>query len=1307
VITLRFRFLGPLDIHSGDRQLPKPATLKSQSLLAYLVLHRDQPQPRERLAGMLWGERSERRARGSLSTALWHIRRCLPQDDLILSDPHTVQFSPSADVWLDVEAFRGQASCEDVNSLQAAVALYRGPLLDGFYDDWIVNERYRLETLFADALVRLVMGHEEQENDEAALAAARRLLQHDPLREGAHRAAMRAYCRLGRRNAALEQYQRCREIVQEELGTEPMVETTELWQAILERRFEVGSARQGAPAELSAVEPSGPRARSPLDAVAASPFVGREEALGFLDERWREARAGDGGLALISGEAGVGKTRLVQAFADQLRWQGARILGGRCYEFTGNLPYQSVAEALGTIVEELTADRLAHFPAWTVQEVARLVPGLAERVASHPTDSSGDEGIGTSTVSPAAEGPVLSAASLTVEGEPGSAAWGLGREQARLFDGLARFLAELSSRQALLMVLEDLHWAGESTLELLHYLARHLAAHQVLMVGTFRPEAVGLRHPLVTLRRRLAREGLVKPLRLSRLSAGAVERMVVEMSGAGEAVAPLARRLYEETDGNPFFVLETVKALFQAGVLHLGQGVWTGDFAAVARGAFPLPSAVGEVIEARVQRLDEEAQEALRVAAVLGQAFDFDLLGAAWGRGSEATLEALDTLLRRRLIEEGVSDHDYAFSHNKIREAVYTGMGRRRRQRLHAQVGTAMERVYGAELDSWVGELAFHFRRARELDPSLTDKAVAYLLQAGDRARHAYAHREAIAYYEDALALLKEQGAYQRAARTLMKLGLTHHNGCAFGRARQAYEEGFALWRHGGRSGRTGPLPAAPHALRVFWLNLPTLDPTVSNHAGLMVTTSQLFRGLVDSGPEMEMVPDLARDWEISDGGRRYVFHLREDARWSDGTQVTAADFEYTWKRVLDPVTGSPCAGFLYDVAGAMAFHREEAGWEDVGVRVEDDATLVVELEGPRGYFLQLLGDYAGCALPRHAIEAHGESWTEVGNIVTSGPFRLVSWQPGESMVLVRNPAYRGRFTGNVERVELTLQRLKEWPDTVELYESDELDVLLRQWFIPPAERDRIRHRYAGEMISIPALHTGYVGFDVSRAPFDDGRVRQAFALAIDKEMLNEVVNRGYWSPATGGFLPPTMPGHSPGIGLSYNPERARQLLAEAGYPDGQGFPDVQAVTFHGIEATVEYLRAQWHDILGVEVPCQALQFEESEQALRGEIPTISISAWQASYPDPSDFMPPGMGSACSGWRCAAFDRLVNEARRTMDQGERMRLYRQADEILVEEVPVVPFCHLRWGLLVKPWVSRYPASPMRQWFWKDVVIEPH
>ncbi|MCK4299249.1 MAG: hypothetical protein KAX80_06945, partial [Planctomycetes bacterium] len=403
------------------------------------------------------------------------------------------------------------------------------------------------------------------------------------------------------------------------------------------------------------------------------------------------------------------------------------------------------------------------------------------------------------------------------------------------------------------------------TLQLLHYLARHLADHQILIAGTFRPEVIGLQHPLLALRRRLIREGLAKPLRLSRLSPAAVETMVVEMSGAGEAVAPLAARLYQETEGNPFFLMEIVKALFETSVVRLEEQVWRGDFAQISERKLPLPAGLSEAIQARANRLDENAQETLRLAAVLGREFDFDLLNAVWGRGEEATLEALDNLLRHRLLDEGTGPmgRDYAFTHHKIQELVYAELPRRHRQHIHARVGVALETLYGSEADALASELAFHFQRGRQLDRSLTEKAIIYLLQAGDQARHAYAHQEAIDHYQRALELLKEQEEYEQAARTLMKLGLTYHNAFDFRQARRAYEEGFALWQQAGETEPAVSPPPAPHALRVFWLNLPTLDPTMTSHGATPAVTSQLFRGLVESGPELEVTPDLAQDWDV------------------------------------------------------------------------------------------------------------------------------------------------------------------------------------------------------------------------------------------------------------------------------------------------------------------------------------------------------------------------------------------------------------------------------------------------------------
>ncbi len=377
-----------------------------------------------------------------------------------------------------------------------------------------------------------------------------------------------------------------------------------------------------------------------------------------------------------------------------------------------------------------------------------------------------------------------------------------------------------------------------------------------------------------------------------------------------------------------------------------------------------------------------------------------------------------------------------------------------------------------------------------------------------------------------------------------------------------------------------------------------------------------------------------------------------------------------------------------------------------MGVRALDEFTLVVELEGPTGYFLQLLAYTATYPVPRHAVEAHGEAWTEVAHIVTNGPFRLEAWRQGESMFLVRNPEYHGRFRGNLQRVELTLIPSKEWAAQLELYEADGLDILDMAFF-PPTELYDARQRHAGEYVSLPWLATTYVVFDMRRPPFDDLWVRRAFVLALDRETLADVAMKGDVFPATGGFVPPGMPGHSAGIALPYDPERARELLAEAGYPGGRGFPIVDALAFHGTEPAVEYLQAQWRESLGIEIIWEIMEWGMYLDRLDREPPHTCLAGWMADYPDPDNFLRVSPIRRYTGWQNKAYDSLVEEARRATDQEERMRLYQQADRILVEEAAIMPLTYRRYHLLVKPWVKKSPTSPMKVWFWKDVIIEPH
>jgi oligopeptide transport system substrate-binding protein len=242
-----------------------------------------------------------------------------------------------------------------------------------------------------------------------------------------------------------------------------------------------------------------------------------------------------------------------------------------------------------------------------------------------------------------------------------------------------------------------------------------------------------------------------------------------------------------------------------------------------------------------------------------------------------------------------------------------------------------------------------------------------------------------------------------------------------------------------------------------------------------------------------------------------------------------------------------------------------------------------------------------------------------------------------------------------------------------------------------------------------PRLSTRYLGFNVRRPPFDDTRVRRAFVLALDRRRLPEVGTEGGLGPATGGFVPPGMPGHSAGIGLPYDPEGARGALAEAGYPEGRGFPPVEAVAnnrmLHWLGGDLE---RQWGQILGVEIAWEPLEWTAYLEKLYGEGPAdIFVLGWGADYPDPDNFLRVSSFRPLTGWQNAHYDRLVEKARRVMDQAERMRLYREADTILMEEAPVIPLAYDRMQLLVQPWVRTVPTTPIGADAWKDVVIERH
>jgi oligopeptide transport system substrate-binding protein len=401
--------------------------------------------------------------------------------------------------------------------------------------------------------------------------------------------------------------------------------------------------------------------------------------------------------------------------------------------------------------------------------------------------------------------------------------------------------------------------------------------------------------------------------------------------------------------------------------------------------------------------------------------------------------------------------------------------------------------------------------------------------------------------------------------------------------------------------------------------------------------------------------------------------------------------------RTLDPAVGAPegATHLLYDIKNARAYHKGEISDPDkVGVKAIDELTLEVELERAASFFLQLFASLD--PIPAHVVEAHGDAWTDLEHIVTNGPFQMESYKRGKSIMLVRNPTYYGEFLGNLERIDVRFSETLSSPDEkVDLYERDRVDriSLGESTFL-------LRHRYAEDYNTGPMPYTESVYFDTSRPPFNDLRVRRAFVMAVDRDRLANEILDGIVDPATGGLVPPTIPGHSPGIGLPYDPDQARRLLAQAGYPDGHDFPEFDIVYFYK-RTMLEYLKSQWLDNLNVDV---ALEFTDLNTVLSMfRSKNVYPMGWVADYPDPDSFLRVCVRSHIPHWRNDQYDQLLEAAQQTLDQLERMKLYKQMDKILIEQAVIMPITYGRHHELIKRWV-KYPFGAKG---FEYVIIEPH
>ena len=1046
-------------------------------------------------------------------------------------------------------------------------------------------------------------------------------------------------------------------------------------------------------------------------------FVGRERELGRLGEFWAAARTATPGAAhavFITAEAGAGKTTLLRAFAERAQADHPDVVLaiGTC-NAQGGLgdPYLPFREVLATLIgmdgsvdaaaSAAGGPRRFRRTGRTASAAMDLAPDLVQLLIA------GVPGLGIAVHAGTIVARQTSGArqrrARRVE-QAGVSATPL--DQPSLFLHVTDMLVALAGRHPLLILLDDLHWADAASLNLLFHLARALDQSPLLLVGAFRPEEVSLghggdRHPLEKVMAELKRSFGNVSVDLGRGNEQDGRPFVdaIVDSERNQLGTDFRRSLFERTGGHALFTVELLRTMQERGDLVFDdEGRWvegpTLDWG-------KLPARVEGVIEERIGRLSAELHDVLQVASVEGQDFTAQVVSRVGQIAERGLVRDLgqELVKRHRLVRDtgesraGATVLDrYQFSHALFQQYLYDELSPAERRPLHQAVAEVLEELYAEGREQVVVQLARHYSEAGQ-----AEKAITYLLQAGDRARALYAYEEAVDAYERALAFLLERRDHEHAARTLMKLGLTHHTAFDFPAARRCYEEGFALWQRAA-AGEPAVVGPAPRPLRIQWAEPDVLDPALVTDIWSAAVIDQLFSGLVQTTPEMEVVPDAAERWEVCDDGRRYVFRLRPDLHWSDDMPLTAGDFEFAWKRLLAPATASSCAVMLFDVSGARDFHAGiTSGPDDVGVHAVDDRTLVVDLEQPATYLPYLLTFVSTYPVPRHVVNDHGSSWTDAATIVTNGPFRLESWERGHELVLRRDPGYHGRVRGNAARVALSLRPGGQ----AAAYDEGTIDILTLHDLTSP-DREWLRREHADDYMSIPALFTTFVAVDATRPPFNDRRVRRALAQAVDLATLADVIMGGDVFPAHGGLNPLGMPGHAPGIALAHDTVVARRLLAEAGYANGSGFPAVHANALGASVAPfAEYLTDSWKRVLGIEIIWDTPTYRAS---LEAPVPSqISLMSWVADYPDPDNFLRLYVDRNLQG-ASPDLTRLVAQAAQATDQGRRTELYQEADTVLVGDAFCIPLAYNRFQLLVKPWVRSLPTSASSFWFWKDIVL---
>lgn len=492
------------------------------------------------------------------------------------------------------------------------------------------------------------------------------------------------------------------------------------------------------------------------------------------------------------------------------------------------------------------------------------------------------------------------------------------------------------------------------------------------------------------------------------------------------------------------------------------------------------------------------------------------------------------------------------------------------------------------------------------------------------------------------------------------------------------------------------------------------LDPHLGTGLSDFNILTALFEGLVTEDPvDLHPVPGVAQRWDVSPDGLTYTFYLRPEAKWSNGDPVTAQDFAASFRRILTPSLAADNAYLLYVIENAEPFNRGQlTDPARLGIQTPDTHTLRIKLEHASPHFLSLLTYTPFLPVPLSTLEKYGSTtkrgnpWARPERLVGNGPFVLKEWKIGQRMIVVQSPTYWDAAT----------VKLKE----IHFYPIDNRDAEERAFragqlhlteALPTTKVDTYRSSQPNLLRVDPYLGTEYYRINVARPFLNDRKVRRALALAVNRAAIAENILRAGQQPAT-AFTPPNTAGYTPHAHLSYDPDAARALLAEAGYPEGKGAPPIQLLynTSETHRAVAEAIQEMWRRELHLEVKLQNQENKMILTARRAGDYEVLRSVWTADTIDPLSFLgvfTSSSGNNYTGWSNAAYDQFLFEAARTTDASARDALLQKAEGVLLDEAPIIPIYHYTHVFLIQPSVHNWHPTLLDHHPYKYVYLEDH